>query len=123
VAAPVDSGALTQIVLNLLDNAVKYGPAGQTVTVSLARRDGMARIAVADQGAGVPEEERAHIWEPFVRVARRGNVIDGSGLGLAVVKDLVQGHGGDVDLESSPSGACFIVSLPACQPPTEPVQR
>jgi signal transduction histidine kinase len=123
VAAPVDSGALTQIVLNLLDNAVKYGPAGQTVTVSLARRDGMARITVADQGAGVPEEERAHIWEPFVRVARRGNVTDGSGLGLAVVKDLVQGHGGDVDLESSPSGACFIVSLPACQPPTEPVQR
>jgi signal transduction histidine kinase len=123
VAAPVDSGALTQIVLNLLDNAVKYGPAGQTVTVSLARRDGMARITVADQGAGVPEEERAHIWEPFVRVARRSNVTDGSGLGLAVVKDLVQGHGGDVDLESSPSGACFIVSLPACQPPTDPVQR
>ena len=110
-------------MLNLLDNAVKYGPAGQTVTVSLARRDGMARITVADQGAGVPEEERAHIWEPFVRVARRGNATDGSGLGLAVVKDLVQGHGGDVDLESSPSGACFIVSLPACQPPTEPVQR
>jgi len=123
VAAPVDSGALTQIVLNLLDNAVKYGPAGQTVTVSLARRDGMARIAVADQGPGVPEGERAHIWEPFVRVARRGNETDGSGLGLAVVRDLVQGHGGIVDLESSPSGACFTVSLPACQPPTEPVQR
>jgi len=123
VAAPVDSGALTQIVLNLLDNAVKYGPAGQTVTVSLARDDGMARISVADQGPGVPERERAHIWEPFVRVAHGGDGTEGSGLGLAVVKDLVQGHGGSVDLESSPTGACFIVSLPACSPPTEPAPR
>jgi signal transduction histidine kinase len=123
VAAPVDSGALTQIVLNLLDNAVKYGPAGQMVTVSLSRHDGIARISVADQGHGIPESERAHIWEPFVRVTHGGNGTAGSGLGLAVVKDLVQGHGGTVDLESSSSGACFIVSLPACQPPNDPDQQ
>jgi signal transduction histidine kinase len=114
-AARVDEGALRQVVLNLLDNAVKYGPAGQTVTVSLARHDGMVRIVVDDEGPGVTPDAWERIWEPFVRVAEQGGGPGGSGLGLAVVRELVQAHGGSAAVESAPhGGARFTVSVPAC---------
>jgi signal transduction histidine kinase len=116
-AARVDEGALRQVVLNLLDNAVKYGPAGQTVTVSLARQDGVARIVVDDEGPGVPPDARERIWEPFVRAAERGRGPGGNGLGLAVVRELVQAHGGSAAVESGPQGgARFTVTVPACDP-------
>jgi signal transduction histidine kinase len=112
----VDRAAFKQILLNLLDNAVKYGPAGQTVTVGADAADGRVRMWVDDQGPGIPEEERERIWEPYRRIERDDDpAVGGSGIGLAVVHELVQLHRGRVWVEtaSSGTGARFVVELPA----------
>ena len=105
--------ALRHLLLNLLDNAVKYGPNEQTVRVSLAQRDGEAVLSVADEGPGVPVREREQIWTPFVRGAA-ARAKGGSGIGLTIVRDVVEQHGGRCWVEpASPSGgARFVVTLP-----------
>lgn len=122
VDAPVDRFALRQVLLNLLDNAVKYGPPGQTVTVELARRDDRARLAVSDQGPGIGAKDRQRIWEPFVRRERDANsAVAGSGIGLAVVRELVTLHGGRAWVEKAPGGgARFVVDLPGARPSRRP---
>ena len=114
VEVPVDGGALRQILLNLLDNAVKYGAPDQTVTVSIDRRDTFGVIAVDDQGPGVPADARERIWRPYSRLeAAATSAVAGTGIGLAVVHDLVTLHGGTVRVEDAPAGgARFIVELP-----------
>jgi signal transduction histidine kinase len=115
VCAMIDRGALRQMLLNLLDNAVKYGPPGQTLSVGLSRDGDMARIRVDDQGPGIDAAERERVWEPFTRCARDANsAVAGSGIGLAVVRELMGFHGGRAWVESTPSGgARFILELPA----------
>ena len=110
----VDRGAVRQILINLLDNAVKYGPSGQTITVTLQTVAGRVRLSVEDQGRGVPSDQRAAIWEPFRRLSRDAHSsVAGSGIGLSVVKQLVDSHNGDVRVEGSASGgARFVVELP-----------
>jgi signal transduction histidine kinase len=114
VVAGADPGAVRQIVLNLLDNAVKYGPNGQTVTVSLSMHGDRARIAVDDQGPGVRTDDRERIWSPYVRLRRDRNAASGgSGLGLAVVRELAERMFGSTRVEDSfGGGARFIVELP-----------
>ena len=116
VAAAVDPSALRQILLNLLDNAVKYGPRGQTVRVAVERAGAAVRLTVEDGGPGVTAEERERIWEPFVR-GRAGEAWagGGSGIGLAVVRDLAERHGGRAWVEATRAGvgARFVVELPA----------
>ena len=114
VIASVDRDGFRQVLFNLVENAVKYGPPEQTVTVSLAGARGRAVITVDDEGPGVPAEERARIWEAFERTegARRSGR-GGSGIGLSVVRDLVALHGGGVAIEDAPGGgARFRVELP-----------
>jgi signal transduction histidine kinase len=113
VLAPVDADALHQILLNLLDNAVRHGGESGPITLRLTARDGRARLEVEDQGPGVPVALRGRIWEPFVRLDRHP-AVPGSGIGLAVVRDLVRAHGGECSLEDGTSGgARFVVELPA----------
>jgi signal transduction histidine kinase len=113
VHAEVDRGAIRQVMINLLDNAVKYGPVGQTVTMGVTTHGAYARVAVEDEGPGVPLEHRATIWEPFQRLARDSNsAIAGSGIGLSVVRSLTIAHGGRVSVESGTIGARLIVDLP-----------
>ena len=114
VVCVVDPGALRQILLNLLDNAVKYGPLGQTVTITVRRSGEHARIIVDDQGPGVPAEHRARIWEPYQRLESAvAAAVAGSGIGLAVVSQLVELHGGRAWTENAPGrGARFVVELP-----------
>jgi len=111
--ALVDRFALRQMLLNLLDNAVKYGPVGQEVSIVLRLEDGTATVEVADEGPGIPAAERASVWEPYWRgqgaVARSET---GAGLGLAVVRELVVGHGGTVRVADSERGARIVVTLP-----------
>jgi signal transduction histidine kinase len=119
IRCAVDVGALRQVLLNLLDNAVKYGPVGQEVRVSLERStDGrFARIMVDDQGPGVPENCRTQVWEPFYRLDRdASSAVAGSGIGLSVVRELATMHGGTATIENGPvgTGARFIVLLPLC---------
>lgn len=126
VTAMVDAGALRQVLLNLLDNAVKYGPAEQTVTVGVDVLPGApafgggvprARVWVDDEGAGVPPEARARVFEPYVRLVRhQGAARGGSGIGLSVVRELVALHGGAAWVERAPGGgARFVVALPLAE--------
>jgi signal transduction histidine kinase len=115
--ARLDAGALAQVLQNLLDNAVKYGPRGQAVTVRLWRGGDVVSLSVEDEGPGVPDAARERIWEPFVRANGREGRAAGTGLGLAVVRDLVRAMGGDATVErASAGGARFTVTLPACEP-------
>jgi signal transduction histidine kinase len=111
----LDRAAYRQMLLNLLDNAVKYGPGGQTIGVSVAVRNGVARLAVADHGPGVPAAERDRVWEPYVRGAGAAvRAVGGSGIGLSVVRAVAAQHGGRAWIEDTPGGgATVVVELPA----------
>jgi two-component system phosphate regulon sensor histidine kinase PhoR len=111
-----DRDRLAQILINLVDNGVKYTPAGGRVTVTAAVRDrGMIEIAVADTGVGIPPADLARVTERFYRVDRaRSRELGGTGLGLAIVKHLVIAHGGDLRIESEPErGTTVRLTIPA----------
>ncbi|MDB4951088.1 MAG: hypothetical protein JWM27_3737 [Gemmatimonadetes bacterium] len=114
VPAVVDRGAFRQVLLNLLDNAVKYGPPGQTVVLGLARVGDRARVWVEDRGPGIPARDRERVFAPFYRLERdAGSAVAGSGIGLAVVGELVALHGGRAWAEEGAAGgARFVVELP-----------
>jgi signal transduction histidine kinase len=114
ITSTADSAALRQALLNLLDNAVKYGARGQMITVGLAMHEQRARLTVDDQGAGVGASEHDAIWERFARgeAARRTGAA-GTGVGLAIVRDIVALHGGTSSVEVSPDGgARMVIELP-----------
>jgi signal transduction histidine kinase len=114
LVARVDPRGLRQIVLNLLDNAVKYGPLGQTVNVSLTGRDDKVVIAIEDKGPGVPRGEREKIWDPYVRLSRETeSAAGGSGIGLSIVRELVRLHDGRTWVEDAAGGgARFVIEFP-----------
>jgi signal transduction histidine kinase len=117
LVAEVDRGALRQVLLNLLDNAVRYGPAGQTVTITTVAAGDAWSLDVADEGPGVPVHEREQIFAPYYRMPRdTGGAVGGSGIGLAVVHRLVTQHGGQVQVshvdDNGHAGARFVVTLP-----------
>ena len=118
VAVACDSGQLTQVWRNLLENAIRFGPEGSRIAMT-AETDlvrGVATFAVLDQGPGIPPEERQRVFERFYRVERHRSKTPGStGLGLAIVKHIVERHGGRVWVErgrGEMSGAAFHFSLP-----------
>lgn len=109
----VDAAALRQIVLNLLDNALKYGPAVQTITVAAERHDDAACLSIEDEGPGVPSADVSRIWEPFYRVAEHAESTGGTGIGLAIVRQLVDLHHGRARVErGTVGGARFVIELP-----------
>ncbi|HVF39598.1 MAG TPA: HAMP domain-containing sensor histidine kinase [Gemmatimonadaceae bacterium] len=114
LVARVDARALRQIVLNLLDNAVKYGPLGQTVNVGLSGTRDKVIIYVEDKGPGVPKAEREKVWEPYYRLGRETeSAAGGSGIGLSIVGELVRLHGGRAWVEDAAAGgARFVVEFP-----------
>jgi signal transduction histidine kinase len=111
--ALVNSQALRQILLNLLENAVKYGPRGQTVTIGTDRQTARVKVWVDDQGPGIPAAERASIWLPFKRGSSgTASKTGGSGIGLSVVQDLAEQNDGKAWVEDAPGGgARFIVEF------------
>jgi signal transduction histidine kinase len=117
IAVWADRSSVEQVLLNLLDNAVKYGPRGQTVRVEATARGGEIEISVEDQGPGIPPDDRSLIWEGFQRLERESNSDKaGSGIGLSVVKTLVERMAGRVSVaDSSTGGARFVVLLPAAR--------
>jgi signal transduction histidine kinase len=112
--ATVDEDGIRQIVLNLLDNAVKYGPEGQTIRVEVKRIGESIHLAVEDEGPGIPPRQRKRIWRRYVRLGReRTRAIAGAGIGLAVVRELVALHGGRAWCEAGAhGGARFVVEIP-----------
>ncbi|MBN1608549.1 MAG: HAMP domain-containing protein [Polyangiaceae bacterium] len=109
-----DRRAFDQIVTNLVDNAVKYCPAGATVTLSAERAEGGLRVLVEDTGPGIAPEHLSRLFERFYRVdAGRSRALGGTGLGLSIVKHLVEAMHGQVSVESTPGkGSCFSFTLP-----------
>jgi heavy metal sensor kinase len=112
-----DRPRLYQAVANLVDNAVKYTPAGGEVRVSIWRKDQQAGLTVRDSGPGIPAEALPRIFERFVRAdAARSRGGGGSGLGLAIVREIVEAHGGTVWVESDPGhGSAFSLELPVLE--------
>jgi signal transduction histidine kinase len=109
-----DREAVSRVLRNLVENAAKYGPASQTIRLTLRRNGGSAKITVDDEGPGIPIDERMRIWQPYYRLDRdRNGSAGGSGLGLSVVADLVRRLGGSVSVGDAPGvGARFTVELP-----------
>jgi two-component system sensor histidine kinase BaeS len=107
-----DATRLSQVATNLLTNALKFTPSGGQVTLTTGASDGLARLEVADDGPGIPEQELPHIFDRFWRGAA-GRRTAGSGIGLAVVAELVRAHAGQVQAASEPGhGTRFTVLLP-----------
>ncbi|WP_192181398.1 sensor histidine kinase [Mesorhizobium amorphae] len=106
-----DGTMLREMIVNLVDNALRYTPAGGTVTVKLAAINGEAVLTVADDGPGIPADEREHVFERFYRLA--GATEEGSGLGLAIVREVVENAGGRVTLADGAAGGLVVeVRLP-----------
>lgn len=109
-----DSEALRRLMLILIDNAVKYTPERGTVGISLRNSNGTANIHVTDTGIGIPEADRAHIFERFYRAdTARSRDSGGAGLGLSIALWIARAHNGDITVQSSEGqGSCFSVRLP-----------
>lgn len=113
VTARVDEAAFRQMLLNLLDNALKYGPEGQLVRVNVEGLNGNARISVEDEGPGIPTANRDDVWQRFWRLERdRGSAVAGTGIGLSVVRDLITLHGGRAWVDESATGARIVLEFP-----------
>ena len=110
----VDREALSRALWNLLENAAKYSPAGSAIRVAARRQGESVLLVVEDEGAGIPAGERERIFQKFVRGAEAKQAgVRGVGIGLALVKRIVEAHGGTVRLESEPGqGSTFILVLP-----------
>ncbi|KLU63192.1 sensor histidine kinase YycG [Peptococcaceae bacterium CEB3] len=108
-----DTDRLEQIILNLLDNALRFSPLGSEIVLSCRTGHGWVEISVQDRGPGIPAEERDSIWNRFDRGGRTQASDTGTGLGLAIVRSLVQAYGGEVALTSELGrGSTFSVRLP-----------
>ncbi|MFZ5652086.1 MAG: ATP-binding protein [Bacillota bacterium] len=108
-----DSDRLKQVVINLVDNAVRFSPAGGTVEIRGERVGGLVKVSVSDQGPGINPEDRQLIWERFYKVdTSRSQRNTGSGLGLAIARQIVELHGGNIDIESKPGeGSTFWFTI------------
>jgi len=107
-----DPEAMDQIVMNLLSNAVKYTEKG-SVTVKLSVEGDFVRLDVIDTGIGMSEEEVAMVFDEFYRGSQAKEDCEGTGLGLSIVWEIVEGHGGRIEVESSPGkGSTFTVWIP-----------
>ena len=105
---------LEQVVYNLLNNAVKYSPSGGVIEIRLGDNDEHATLAVADSGIGIPANALQHLFTPFYRAENvYGGGINGMGIGLHVVREIVTLHGGSISVESEEGhGSTFTVALP-----------
>jgi Osmosensitive K+ channel histidine kinase len=105
----VDPKAIAEAIYNLIDNAVKYSPKGSTITIDAFNLDGKIRFAVSDEGKGIPVSERENVFRRFYRADR---TVNGFGMGLAIVRGIIDAHGGSIWVESGTVGSRFVVELP-----------
>ena len=109
-----NSGQLHQVLVNLISNAIKYSPEGSTITIGAAQAGEDIVLRVRDEGMGVPPDMREKIFERFFRIDNSDRrMVGGTGLGLALVREIVAAHGGSVWVESPGKGSVFCVQLPS----------
>ena len=113
-----DEELLKRMMLNLLDNAVKYTPEGGEISVELMRQNGSARIVVRDTGIGIPQGDQLHVFDRFYRVDKaRSRAHGGAGLGLSIVRWIVEAHDGKIAVDSEPGvGSKFTIDFPLYEP-------
>lgn len=117
--ARFDRGAVERVLMNLIGNAIRYAGSGGKIRIATSLDEkaepGRVVVAIADDGPGVPEEDRERIFEPYVRVAGDGNR-RGLGLGLAICRRLVEAHGGRIAVDAAAGGgSCFTFTLPRAE--------
>ncbi|MEO5341272.1 MAG: DUF4118 domain-containing protein [Magnetococcus sp. MYC-9] len=116
----LDGGLMERVFDNLLENAAKYTPPGSRITLSAGQNGGFVAVSVCDNGPGIPSGMEEQLFEKFTR-GKTESPIAGFGLGLAIVRSIVEAHGGSVRAENLPGkGACFVLLLPVGNPPTIP---
>jgi two-component system sensor histidine kinase KdpD len=109
-----DSTKLTWALSNLLANALRYTPSGGRISIAASREDDEVVVSCVDTGSGIPRDQQERVFERFTQSGQSGD-IGGAGLGLAIVRDIVQAHGGRILLESAPgAGTRFTIRLPRC---------
>jgi two-component system sensor histidine kinase VicK len=110
----MDTDKITQVLYNIISNALKYSPEGGTVTYRLRDRGELLEISVSDQGMGIPKENVDKIFERFYRVDKaRSRQMGGTGLGLAIAKEMIEAHGGSVWAKSEEGkGTTIYFTLP-----------
>jgi signal transduction histidine kinase/CheY-like chemotaxis protein len=112
LAVRADPIRLRQVLLNLISNGVKYNRPGGHVQLSAARQGGWVALRVADSGRGLNEEQLRHLFEPFNRLGNEGGNVEGTGIGLVIVKSLVERMGGSIAVDSTPGvGSVFTLRL------------
>jgi len=108
-----DRERLRQVLSNLIENAIKYSPSGESVEVRAQPDDGKVRISVEDRGPGIPHDQQRLIFEKFGRADVAGGSKPGTGLGLFIARSIAEAHGGSIDVRSSPdAGSTFTLTLP-----------
>ncbi|MBU4439632.1 MAG: HAMP domain-containing histidine kinase [Acetobacterium sp.] len=109
-----DPDRISQVLVNLISNAIKYTSEGGQIQILIAEKNQLVKISVKDNGVGISEDEQPYIFERFYRADKsRNRLTGGTGIGLAIVKSIVTAHGGTVEVESHPNeGSCFTVTLP-----------
>src|SRR3989344_5063668 len=111
-----DALRIKEVLTNLVDNAIKYTPAGGTISCTARVHKDAIEISVRDSGLGIPEEAKPHIFERFYRVPRKGEQIEGTGLGLFITKHLIEAMGGSIGFESEVGkGTTFTFTIPRAQ--------
>jgi signal transduction histidine kinase len=113
-----DEGALTEALVNVVGNAVKYSREGGSVVVAAVRRDGQVVVSVTDSGVGIPAVDLPRIFDAFYRGQATGSGVAGAGIGLALTRRIVEAHGGSIGATSDPGrGSVFVIELPALETP------
>jgi len=109
-----DPELISQLIKQLLDNAIKYSPAGKPITVAATEESGLVTIMVRDEGPGLTELEQGRVFEKFYRTRRDNASVQGTGMGLAIAREIAEAHGGAIRVESQLGQGCrFTVTLPA----------
>ena len=115
ILARMDPRLIVQVIINLVNNAIKYTPKGSVIEIHTAKKDDMVEISVTDNGPGIPDEQKKSVFEMFYSGSRK--VADSRrsmGLGLALCRSIVTAHGGTIRVEDNvPHGAKFIFTLQA----------
>ncbi len=118
--AQIDEKLLQRAISNLLSNAVKYSPEGGTIRLNLSCEGEFVVIAIHDEGIGIPESDLEHLFEPFYRAGNAGG-IQGTGLGMVIVKQMIEAHSGTITIKSELGvGTTFFITLPRTQPVNTP---
>jgi signal transduction histidine kinase len=117
-----DRDQLERALLNLVSNSVKFTPAGGRIEITTRTVGVDIAVSVLDTGSGIPREEQAHLFTRFFRANRsKEQQVPGTGLGLYIVKQIIELHGGVMTVDSSPAGSTFTMLLPICGPPADPL--